>query len=242
MSASPSSGMYFFIDESGFGRDGISLLSCVATDDPGSLRTNIQKLKEDILHDPRLAGILGNFSADGFHYADNHYEIRNRFIELLSRLTFEAYICFIESGEGVHRNELYDRMFGRLLYERLRGNRDKPLTVCFEQHDSRQKKRLNELKQIVFRIYGSVNQFQHMSDVSAPQVITAGKDEQCLSIADYTCSIFKKYYEKMCLGKKKGEEPLEKRNFDDLRGKIRLIHDLNIDVFYSRRNPFPDIA
>jgi len=43
-------------------------------------------------------------------------------------------------------------------------------------------------------------------------------------------------------GDEKKGKLFEKRNFDELRGKIRLIHDYGNDIFYSRRNPFPDMS
>jgi len=235
--------VYFFIDESGFNQSSLSMLSCVITDNPESLRHEINELRDDVLHNQRYFENLGDFSENGFHHTENFFEIQNDFIGLLSRLTFQAYICFIDDSETpAHRNELYDRIFGRLIYDRLRDYRDQPITICFEQHDSRKGRRLEELQEIVLGIDAKIKSLHQVTGVDAPRVLSAGKDELCLAISDYVCAVFTDYYKKMHSGDEKKGKLFEKRNFDELRGKIRLIHDYGNDIFYSRRNPFPDMS
>jgi len=219
------------------------MLGCVITDNPELLRHEINELRDDVLHNQRYFENLGNFSENGFHHTENFFEIQNDFIGLLSRLTFQAYICFVDVPDtDEHRNKLYNRIFGRLIYDRLRDYRDQPITICFEQHDSREVRRLDELQEIVLSIDGKIKSLHQVIGVDAPRVLSAGKEEPCLAIADYVCAVFTDYYKKMHSGGMTRGEPFEKRNFDELRGKIRLIHDYGNDIFYSRRNPFPDMS
>ena len=231
--------IYLFIDESGFNESSLSMLSCVITDAPESLRHEINGLKEDVVHNQRYSRILGNFTENGFHHTENHHEIRAVFLELLSRLTFEAYICFVDDKETDNKgNALYDNIFRRLIYDRLADYRGHPITVCFEQRDSKVNRRLNELRTIVLDIDSQNKDFFDVRGGHVPVVFSAGKDEPCLAIADYVCGVFSAYYNKLNSGEVI-KEPYEERNFDDLRGKIRLIHDHKNQKFYSRRNPFP---
>lgn len=235
--------VYFFIDESGFNEQSLSMLSCIITDAPESIRHEINQLKDDILHNQRYSEILGKFSENGFHHTENPFEIRSDFIDLLSQLTFQAYICFVDSSEEMgHRNEIYDRIFGRIIYDRLRDYRYQPITICFEQHDPRKYRRLEELQEIASGIDGKIKSLHQITGVDAPIVLSSGKDEPCLAIADYICAVFTNYYKKLHSGDVKKGEPFEKRNFDELSGKIRLIHDYGNDTFYSRGKPFPDMS
>lgn len=232
---------HFFFDESGFNADSLSMLCCVVLDQPTPVRESILSLKEDILHSGRLSEIRGNFETNGFHYCENHHEIRAKFFRLLPTLDFEAYICFVPSTpEEDHRNELYDRMYGRLLYDRMQKYRDRPIEICFEQHDSRVTRRLTELREITLRIDEQIKSQHGINDIAPPIVISAGKEEPCLAIADYVSAIFRKYYEALNSANawKKGE-PFEKRDFDDLRPKVRLIHNFETEEFFSRHKPFP---
>lgn len=218
------------------------MLGCVIIDDPELLRSEINLLKDDILHNHRYSRILGKFSVNGFHYSENPLEIRNEFLTLLSRLTFNAYICFVDNPDtGGHRNDLYDDLFETLICDRLKDYRYQPVTICFEQHDSRATRRLDVLSEIVIEADSRIKAFHQVNGVSCPKVISAGKDEPCLAIADYVCAIFTTYYNRLHSGDVISGEPFEKRDFDELRSKIRLIHDYKNGTFYSRKNPFPDI-
>jgi len=235
--------VYFFIDESGFNESSLSMLSCVITDDPESLRQKINRLRDDVLHNQRYSKILGNFSENGFHHTENPFEIQNDFLGLLSRLTFQAYICFIDDSEATeHRNELYDRIFGKLIHDRFRDYRNQPITVCFEQHDSRGNKRLDELQKIALGADRRIKSLHQITGVDTPRVLSAGKDEPCLAIADYVCAVFTDYYNLIDSSDTINGEPFTSRNFDELRSKIRLIHDYGNNIFYSRSNPFPDMS
>lgn len=230
----------FYFDESGFNQSGLSVLCCVITDEAIELGEGVSQLKEDVLHNHRLRGILGDFNRNGFHHCDDHIEIRNLFVEYLATQSFEAYICYSIDSEPDHRNDLYDKMFGRMLKDRLQPYRNHQITVFYEQHDSKRQRRLDELTAIASRVCQEIDGFHHSSvDV---RIVEADKNEPCLAVADYICAIFCAYYNELHKQERSAGEPLAKRNFDALRGKIRLIHDMDADQFYSRRRPFPGLT
>jgi len=234
-------GVFFFIDESGFNESSLSMLCCVITTTPELLRSEIARLKDDIVHNPRYINMRESFIKSGFHYTENPFEIRNEFLLLLSRLTFEAYICFVYKPKtNEHRNKLYERMFGRLIYDRLFKYRSQQIRICFEQHDSKHVRRLETLREIVHQADARIKATFQLDDIDLPIVTSAGKEEDLLAIADYICAVFSGYYRVLYSGERDAnEDSLQKRNFDEVRGKIRLIHDFDNEVFYSRRNPFP---
>jgi hypothetical protein len=228
--------MYFFIDESGLDdKSKILVIGLVILDNPAVIRTKIELLKDDILHDPILRtipNIKNKLKKEGFHYCEDHVEVKNQFIEHISSLSFQAYMCFAEKNnvKKSEYKELYKKLFGRLLFDRIRANRHENIHIVFERT-------IEKEKNIVILINGVVDDINksHRKKVSSSPIITcSGKEEPVLSIADYVCGIFKDHYENPL---KSGN--IERRNFDKIRGRVRVIHNFLTDEFYTRKNLFP---
>ena len=230
---------YYFIDESGSGfhTEGAAILCCVVLQDYEETCSRINGLKEDILHNHRLENILGEFSVTGFHHSENHFEIRNEFVGLLNRLTFEAYICFDPKVTRRGFSATYDRLFGHLIIDRLRDHRTNEVHICFEQH-GKEVARLREITSIISSKIEEIYMVDGREVIHPPEVRYAGKEEPCLAIADYICAIFSAHNAEL-EEVVPGEESLKTRNFEDVRMKIRCIHDIKKNIFYSRKNPFP---
>lgn len=232
--------VYYFIDESGsgFSSEGIAILCCVVIDDPEEARSKITDLRGNILHDPRFERILGDFPRSGFHFTSDHIEIKNKFIELLKILSFQAYICFDPWVSCRSFNETYDRLLGRLIIDRLRDHKMHEINICFEQHNDNAK-RILIIKDIIKSKIDQIDQSERRAFEGSYFVMSSGKDEPCLSMADYICGIFGAHFNELDEGKEAGKESLYERNFEDVRNKIRCIHNIKNNIFYSRRNPFP---
>jgi len=87
---------------------------------------------------------------------------------------------------------------------------------------------------LVERCVQEVNQGARFGVRAAPLLEIAGKDEPCLAVADYVCGTFRDYV----ASGRGNPDSYQARNFARLRSKIRLIHDLENGIFYSRRRPF----
>lgn len=227
--------MYFFIDESGFDEKSIIfLVGLVILDKPDIVINKITKLKEDILHDPILVKIrtVKQLKSRGFHYCEDHFEVRNKLIDLMSTLTFQAYICFVEKNKlkDRERQETYRQLIRKLLYDRVRGNMEVKIHICLEKTIEKEQNIVEIIKDVVKDIIKRGKKpISHF-----PEVTFSGKEEACLSVVDYVCGIFRSHYENLYK-----EDNFERRNFDRIRWKIRVIHNLLSDEFYTRRNPFP---
>lgn len=229
--------VYFFIDECGEGihTKGFAALCVVVIRNPDAVCSEIKVLREDILHNLRLKEILGRLSTEGFHYTSDHREIKNVFIQFLKTLTFHAYICFEpDASENDFKNTTYDRLLEKIIIDRLRNHRDEEIIICFEQHDKPQKRQM-EIEKLVNLKIEEIN-ISERPFRGTCNVTYGTKKDDSLAIADYICGIFKAYFEK---GMGKEQEPIEKRDFDDLRMKIRCIHNIATNEFYDRRKPFP---
>ncbi|TAN42877.1 MAG: hypothetical protein EPN22_11720 [Nitrospirae bacterium] len=228
--------VYFFVDETGTDKKSkIIAFSLVILNNPDNIRTSIAHLKEDILHDPRLKTIpsIQTLADKGFHYQEDSREIRSEFIKMIAKLPFDAYVCFINKddikGCEIDYKSLHGKLLGRLLFDRLRDYKSQKMYITIEESSLKS----TEIKGI---INNSINNIcrDRIKIAIAPQIFISSKTDNCLAIADYICGVFKDYYPQLST---KGS--FMTRNYDDLRSKIRVVHDFVNDVFYTRHKPLP---
>lgn len=238
--ATPSSPLvHLFLDETGFDpRSTFAAFACAVVEDATAVADEIVRLREKLLRDPFLAehrSALPDLRRRGFHYASNHRDVRHEFIELLIQLPFQAYVCFVEKPSPFDRRSWLDRLLGRLLFERLRAHRACAIDICFEQTDSRLARRVREVTAIVETCVAVAS--RDRGGLPGPvHVRSAGKEEPCLSVADYVCGVVRTYLEK---GGEGASVTYPAKDLARLRPKIRVVHDYLRGVFYTRRNPLP---
>jgi hypothetical protein len=229
---------FLFLDETGFDeKSSYAAVGCIIVDQPQPIRDSILALRDQCLHDPFLAlhsKAVRELESHGFHYSGDHPEVRQRFIELLMKVTFEAYVCLTKKPSPFDHAACYDRLFGRLLFERLRANRHRGVHICFEQTDSRRLRRLEASRSIVARCVKEISK-----DRAGPPVAwtidTGDKTEPCLAVADYVTAIVRHYFEP----REREGSTLASVNLARIRSKVRVVHDIGTDVFFRRGNPLP---
>lgn len=236
------SNVFMFVDESGCNPESkILVLACIITTNPDGLRRELNKLKDTILRDPilrDLSSVQNSLSQHGFHYCEDHpQDVRPKVIHLIMGLSFEAYIIYQRKDTDFKSSEgygWYDQLFGRLMFERLRANSEEVIRLSFEQHDNRIEHRRKEISDVVERLTGEIRTRDGENKFPIfPEVISAGKEEPCLAIADYVAAIFRDHENN------RKPESWQARNFQRIRPKIRVIHNSLTDEFFTRRNPFP---
>jgi hypothetical protein len=233
--------IFMFIDESGCDpKSNILVIACIITTNPDGLRRDLNHLKESILRDPsfrNLPSVQQSLAEKGFHYCEDHQEVKSKIIDLIMKLSFEAYIIYKKKDTDFDPSAgygWYDQLFGRLMFERLRANSKAVIQLCFEQHDNRVEYRRNEIGDIVTRLTGEIRQRDGEEQfLVVPEVISGGKNEPCLAVADYVAAIFRDYEGTRQSGS------WQARNFQRIRPKIRVIHNFSTDEFFTRQNPFP---
>lgn len=238
-----SKDIFMFLDETGTDKESNLLaIACVTTHDPDYLRSKLETLKNDILSDrirSRIPSVQKSLSKKGFHYCeDDTTDVKAHVINLISLLPFKAYICYQEKESDFNPSQgygWYDRLFGRVMFERLRANRDVPIHICFEQHDNRIKNRRDQLEAIVNQRVEEIQLRDKVKFGEHPKVISAGKDEPCLVLADYVAAIFRDY---VASGVNKSTS-WQARNFERIRPKVRCIHRYGTNEFFTRKHPFP---
>jgi hypothetical protein len=234
--------VFMFVDETGTDQDSTLLaVACIITNNPDYLRNEIEKLTKSLLRDPFLKNVPSvqkSLSKYGFHYCEDHLEVKPKVIELISQLPFQAYICYQEKESNFDPSkgyDWYDRLFGRLMFDRLRANKDAVIRIYFEQHDNRVEHRRKEIEGIVERLVREIRLRDGVEFAVIPQVKSTGKEELCLVVADYVAAIFKDHAEN---GISK-PSTWQARNFERIRSKVRVIHNYTTDDFFTRNHPFP---
>lgn len=237
------SDVFMFVDETGTDQDSMILaIACIITNNPTYLRSELEKLRKSILRDPFLKsapGIQKSLSKKGFHYCEDHLEVKLKVINIIRQLPFEAYICYQDKDINFDPSTgygWYDKLFGRLMFERLRANKNAAIRIYFEQHDNRIEHRRKEIECIVERLVSEIRLRDRAEFAVIPEVNSAGKDELCLVLADYVAAIFKEHA-KNGISKPSSSQA---RNFERIRSKVRLIHNYTTDEFYTSKHPFPD--
>ncbi len=178
------SDVFMFVDETGTDQKSTILaVACIITNAPEYLRDELEKLRKSILRNPVLKTIpkvQESLSKHGFHYCEDHIQVKFEIIKLIRQLPFEAYICYQHKESNFNPSEgygWYDKLFGRLMFERVRANKKAAIRIYFEQHDNRIEHRRKEIENIVERVVSAIRLRDRAEFAVTPQVSSAGKEE-----------------------------------------------------------------
>ena len=211
----------------------LSLVGCVVVQDADRLRERIERVREDLLHDPYLIG-LPNVEARlrrrGFEYGSDDPEVRSKFIERLAGLPFEAYICFAKNDffAGADPLARFERLLGRLLFERLRAERQGPLHLRLSR---RLADRLGTTTNVAGAVARDIEASSTRALLTMPEVTIADEREPCVAVVDYVCGLVHARLD--------SPGSIQARGFQRVATKVRVIHDLEKDRFFTRKNPLP---
>ncbi len=189
--------VFMFIDETGIDEESkILAIACITTSEPKHLRDRLEKFKLDLPKEKQYKDIpsVKNLQKKGFHYCEDHQDVRSKVIDLISELPFEAYICYKRKRHDFCASEgfgWYDQLFGKLMHDRLRKYNNSIVNICFEQHTNSLNAREQELKTITERLVHEIQLKDVCKFLSPPVVRSAGKEESCLAVADYVAAVFK---------------------------------------------------
>jgi RNA-directed DNA polymerase len=241
--------VFMFIDETGIDEESdILAIACIITKEPSHLRRRLEALKTELQKQRFFRDIpsIKNLEKKGFHYCEDHQDVQPKVIELISELPLDAYIYYKRKQEDFvpSRNfDWYDQLFGKLLYDRLQKHKLSPICIYFEQHGSSFSDRERKLRGIVERLASDIKLKTGGVIQFLPTISSAGKEESCLAAADYIAAVFRDYErlwtERVSMGKPVSSGSWQSRHFAMLRPKIRVIHNLSTDEFFTRHNPFP---
>lgn len=206
--------IYVYIDESSFNKTSY-IYGAIAVDDENvsNYRNQISTLRYDLLNDPLYRQFINQeHLVKSFHYTQDHRDVKNRFQQLLSQLSFESFLYVTHDVT----NELMKE--SRITYLKFLND-----FLSQRYHDS-------------IRYIGEKD--ESLGSINWPKDIVIDEkykqDDDILSISDYVIGIFRKLYAHEY---KETEKAGCVRDYEYIRNKIRFIKDTKIKKPYTRRNP-----
>jgi hypothetical protein len=207
------------------------ITTCLIVDDEATLATQLESVRREMLQEPyfRRDDDVRKRLADGrlpFDSADT--AIRVRILAGLSRVTFEAYVCYGEKAALQQKldGDILDRTLGRLLFERIQAHRRDNITI---ELDHSIKGRLQTVCDTTATIIRKLSAGAPGEPVAMPTVDDHDNVTRT-GIADYVASVVERRLTDAASS--------DARAFDQLRPNIRVMHDYGRDIFYTRKNPF----
>ncbi|PJZ23948.1 hypothetical protein CH352_00825 [Leptospira hartskeerlii] len=222
-----------FIDES-FERIkskgiGIKLLCATIIDsnyvnDYSSLITgNIQ----DILHNPYLKRLnIKSLKSKGFHFCNDHREIKNIYIEIIEQLNFDCFITFAYGEFILEKDKQYEILFYYLMKIILYKYNIED--VIIESGGDIDEKIATEIIRKITQPKSFQVKNKHLTNIKMDT-----KLNPLLSVSDYMLGILR---ELITYG---ANNNVQCRDYLRIINKLRWVYDLTNKEFYDRSNLFP---
>lgn len=230
--------LVYFIDESIKRRGSTEICALVAikTIDPKQLRELIDDSVNKVIADPILSQHNGIDHKWAPHYCNDHpFEVHSFFLREIAQLPFEAYIAFgtKERLIGVNEYDWYDHLARVIFSFRFSADKDRSVSIVFEQHDSKVTTRQENLRYLFQKLATKTAQ-RRKNIARLPSVTSAGKEELILCIPDYIAGCFMAY---LC-NENKNMIAADRRKYEIVSKKLRWIKDLDSKTIYTSKNPF----
>lgn len=227
---------HYFIDESGT-IDGVSdryfIVGCYKTDTPEILRSKLSELQINISNDPIFAFERIKFQKQGFHAAENHFDIRSRVYSLISGLNVRAYILIVDKQSDFFKellkkhtsDEIYIICIEKLLTDRLIKTRGMLNVLIFENYGSK----LNTWEEIIRESIDNLATRINLKGFSSIKYSIEVKDksEILLAIIDYINYIYNQLF-----NKRPTQRDIE--NFKVIQPKVALTYRMDKDEFFDK--------
>jgi pimeloyl-ACP methyl ester carboxylesterase len=224
-----SSSTSLFLSATGFDAESdIAVVTCVVLDDVGALNDSLNQTLQSWLRDPYLRDLPG--LSDVVRQRDLTYtnldpDLRAKLVDWLSAQLFEAYVCY---GRRTPLGNNDEAMLDSLLRDRLAANRTKTITVKPDVTLAVQRAHVMGLVSSVKNHVRTTS--KDLDDLAVSVEDASGKD------AGSTAAMLVGHLVRARLRARSG---LEGRAFARIHPqKIRVMHDFDAQVRYTRRHPF----
>ncbi|MEI8390562.1 MAG: DUF3800 domain-containing protein [bacterium] len=196
---------YFFVDESGdatfyngkneliLGQDGCSpilILGLIKTKSPSLLRTELEKLRQQVINNPYFQGIPSlKSTALSFHAKNDIPEIRMFVFDKLKELDFKAEFVVARKHEEIFKNRhkknqdlFYFDLVSKLFENNLHKNQQNKIYFSKKDNKTRQ---IHFENAILSAKLAFENKFNVQIDNNIDVFVQIPSDEPCLQIIDY---------------------------------------------------------
>lgn len=204
----------------------LAIACCLVVYDKVQLLTKLNRLKDDISHDPTESSqVIDRITRAGFNYDLDHPVLRRRMADCIATLNCDAYLCVAKRGKSfTHNRTLRQHLLEDVLVARLKKHWPTIEGVIFEKQRSSDNRR-----HIIEQECKKVTR-DSRSDCSPQLRVEKGG---LLEVAAYIATITKERFARA------QDDLTSASEFDLMRARVRLLHDADTGARFSRKNPLP---
>ncbi|MDR3446926.1 reverse transcriptase family protein [Dyella sp.] len=192
----------------------------------------IRKLSVDYATTPGAKGKLDVLELEGVHFAPIHYDLRTKTLDLMLEMPWSASIHFAKFETGKQYKPTWLKLFRDAIRQEIVTADGVGLEVLVEQND---KVKSPAVKNVIDEEYERAKLLGARRPRDPPVFRRIGKqDSPAITLPDFILGAFRHYVMHAT-----DDRALD---FERLRDKVRYIHDLDLDAFYTRKRPFVDVG
>ena len=206
-------------------------------EDENAVDSVIREVLENYHADPYAAGKKADITKRGLHYVDAHPALRATFIERLPMVPVRTLVGLTDLpvNDAEAKSQAYQHVFG-WGYTQLCKRADRG-QLTFRIEDSNIIDR-GVLASIVKDAYALLTATGMKRPTIAPEILFVTKTVAAVAVPDFMLGILGAYVKAFdASGEKIAKGELSVREFERVRDRFTLIHDLDTKHYYSRRNP-----
>jgi RNA-directed DNA polymerase len=223
---------FMFVDEAEYARpDGTRLLAigmAVSQHQDDVNRATLEVL-EDALSDQWAAGDRAAIAKRGLHFVDAHPDLRLAYIKRMRSLPFEGYVAMAQLESAENYEAIYIRLLNLIIKRRLMAAESRLAHFAFEKND---KVSQEAIRQAVMNAYSSLKSLNNRHPELC-LVDFVGKPHLGISAPDFLLGVLGKFLASGPEGA--GTNDRDRKLFESIRDKYRLILDADKRIEYSRR-------
>lgn len=217
--------VHFYIDETKFVKNNKKYLglSLVLIRDEKHIK-KIEKELASLKHELAIDQYLGHDENDRlFHFTEDSAEIKPKLVDKIRDFNIRGYIAYNEfQDNGDFKNKYLEILF-KLLNDRIVKYKHCEIHVFYEEQSEIKQKDVQFILDTISRKY----------NVKNISIQKATKANILLCLPDYLLGVFRDITDST-----KKQFDYMRRNFEKFSNKIRLIIDMEEDVFYHKKNPY----
>ncbi|MBN9545512.1 MAG: RNA-directed DNA polymerase [Alphaproteobacteria bacterium] len=185
---------------------------------------------EETISDQWAAGNKPAIVKRGLHFADAHPDLRLAYIRRMRSLPFEGYVVMARLDSTASYEGTYIRLLNAIIRRRLMAAESQAALLVFEKND---KVSQVTIRQAVMQSYESLRKSNNRRPVGC-YIDFVSKPDLGMSVPDFLLGILGRFL-RSGPGKMEDQFDRDRKLFESLRDKYRLILDADSWVEYSRR-------
>ncbi len=217
--------VYFYIDETKFIKNsinylGLSLVLVRNNKNIEFIKNELESLYNEVAADQYLGLNRDNRI---FHFTEDNMEIKPRLVDKIRDFNIKAYIAYDTIKYSSMFKSVYLRILHKLLYDRVSKNKHCNIHVFYEEQSEIKKYDV----ELIFK------DILKTTTVGCYSISETTKKNILICLPDYILGVFR---DKTDANKKQYD--YRQRNYEKFSSKIRLVIDMEKDIFYSKDNPY----